>query len=114
MKVMIVPFLLALISSSVFGQGIEQKITQDTTARKCKLRYPAEAVKKGIHGTVEIKIFFDANCTIKDYKVVKSLGYGCDEAAVECLINVQEKVKRERQKCEDGYEMIYPFTFKLQ
>ncbi len=112
----IISLLIFSTGYNSFGQILESKTNkQDTTTiRKCKLRYPKDAKKNGVQGTVEIKIIFNSDCNIKEYKVVKSLGYGCDEAAIECLINVQEKIKKEKNsKCEEGYEIIFPFNFKL-
>ena len=111
-----VSILLLLISFSVRGQDAQREFnTQDTTARECKLKYPSKARKKGIQGTVEIRVTFDSKCTIKGYKVIKSLGYGCDEAAIECLINAQEKIRKEKNsECEDGFETVFPFNFKLE
>jgi TonB family protein len=105
---------LLLIVNLTFGQDTKSISAQDTTTKKCKLKYPSAARKNGIQGTVEIKVVFDSKCAIKEYKVIKSLGYGCDEAAIDCLINVQEKIKKEKQsKCEDGFEAVFPFNFKL-
>lgn len=115
MKTAIFIFFFFISISVLSQEGQRKSETQDTTAKKCKLKYPAAARKKGIQGTVEIKVIFDSKCSIKDYKIVKSLGYGCDEAAIDCLINVQEKIRKEKKsECEDGFEIVFPFNFKLE
>lgn len=107
--------ILLFIVNLAFGQNTSTVVSQDTTIKKCKLKYPSAARKNRIQGTVEIKVVFDSGCSIKEYKVIKSLGYGCDEAAIDCLINVQEKTKKEKKsKCEDGFEAVFPFNFKLE
>ncbi len=46
-----------------------------------KLVYPTEARKNKIQGVVEILAFIDNTGNVDSTKVIKGLGYGCDEAA---------------------------------
>lgn len=46
------------------------------------LRYPAEAFKKGIEGTVSIRYEIDYKGNVTDVEVLTSVGHGCDEEAV--------------------------------
>lgn len=47
--------------------------------------YPAEAKKKGIKGNVFVKFVVEKNGELSNLKIVKGLGYGCDEAVLTCL-----------------------------
>jgi len=49
------------------------------------LACPAEAKKKGIKGNVFVQFIVEKNGELSQIKVVKGLGYGCDEAVVNCL-----------------------------
>ena len=46
------------------------------------INYPKEAVQKGIAGKVFVQFIVDENGEIKDAKVVKGIGAGCDEEAL--------------------------------
>jgi protein TonB len=47
--------------------------------------YPEEARKNKIEGKVMVQFIINADGTCTDFKVVKGIGYGCDEAAVEAF-----------------------------
>jgi TonB family protein len=47
--------------------------------------YPEEARKNNIEGKVMIQFIINADGTPSDFKVIKGIGYGCDEAAVEAF-----------------------------
>jgi TonB family protein len=47
--------------------------------------YPVEARKNKIEGKVMIEFIINADGSCRDFKVVKGIGYGCDEAAVEAF-----------------------------
>lgn len=49
------------------------------------LRYPAAALENGVKGVVIVEFSVDKNGKLSDFKVVQSLGYGCDEEAVRLL-----------------------------
>lgn len=48
---------------------------------KQNLKYPPEAVEKGIEGTVSLKYTIDHKGNVSDAHVISGLGYGCDEEA---------------------------------
>lgn len=111
--------LLTISSFTAVGQnksGQEKTDISVDTAKlvSYKMKYPAEARRKGIQGTVEIKVTFDSECMIVKREIVKSVGYGCDEEALTALRNSEQRIKKIKgQKCNDGEEQIYPFHFKL-
>jgi TonB family protein len=49
------------------------------------LRYPEEAARNNIKGTVIIGFTISENGELMDFKVIQSLGYGCDEEAIRVL-----------------------------
>ena len=111
--------LVTILSFSAVGQTKSGQETTDSSPDTSKLvsykmKYPAEARRKGIQGTVEIKVTFDSECVIVKWEIVKSIGYGCDEEALTALKNSEQRIKNVKgQKCKDGEEQIYPFHFKL-
>lgn len=48
-------------------------------------KYPEEARKNGIEGKVVVQFIINEDGTCSDFEVVKGIGYGCDEAAVEAF-----------------------------
>lgn len=46
------------------------------------LRYPEDAFKKGVEGTVSIRYEIDYKGNVTDVEVLTSVGHGCDEEAV--------------------------------
>lgn len=49
------------------------------------LVYPEEALKNGIEGKVFVMAFINENGDVTDVKVLRSIGSGCDEAAVNAV-----------------------------
>jgi len=56
-----------------------------------ELRYPAEAKRFSISGDVITRFTVAADGELEDIKVVKGLGYGCDEEALRVMAVMQEK-----------------------
>jgi TonB family protein len=103
-----------VIGQSVTGQSAKDNSSDSTTLLTYEMKYPKEALRNRIQGTVEIKATFDAECNIVKKTIVKSLGYGCDEEALNALKNIEQRVKKIKgQKCNEGEEVTYPFHFKL-
>lgn len=51
------------------------------------LKYPEAAKEANINGKVFVSFIVDTNGKMTDFSIVKSLGHGCDEAAIEVLKN---------------------------
>lgn len=49
------------------------------------VRYPQEALKNNIKGKVKVEFSVKTDGSLDDYKVVKSLGYGCDEEVIRLI-----------------------------
>jgi len=50
-----------------------------------KLVYPEEAASKGIQGKVFLIAFIDEDGTVSDVRILRGLGNGCDEAAIQAV-----------------------------
>jgi len=49
------------------------------------LRYPEDAQKRGVEGTVKVQFTVDTEGNPTDFTIKKSLGYGCDEEAIRLI-----------------------------
>ena len=49
------------------------------------LRYPEEAEKAGKEGMVLLQVLLDAEGNVKDTRIIRGVGYGCDEEAVRAV-----------------------------
>lgn len=49
------------------------------------LRYPLGAANAGIHGIVVVEFDISAEGSPQNFRIVQSLGYGCDEEAIRLI-----------------------------
>lgn len=77
------------------------------------LVYPAEAKEKNIEGKVILKLKIDNKGNVVDVKVEKSLGYGCDEAAVYTMKKAKFSPAVLNGKNVES-EVLLPVMFKLE
>ena len=49
------------------------------------LKYPDEALEKQIEGVVYLSYLVDNDAKIEDIKIIKGLGFGCDEEAIRVI-----------------------------
>ncbi|MEO1653976.1 MAG: energy transducer TonB [Bacteroidota bacterium] len=54
---------------------------------KDNLQYPAKAKAAGVKGKVFISFVVNPDGSISDIKIIKGLGYGCDEEAIRLMKN---------------------------
>lgn len=52
---------------------------------KDKLIYPQQALDSAIEGKVTVEFIVNTSGTLKDFKIKKGLGYGCDEEAIRLI-----------------------------
>jgi len=77
------------------------------------IMYPKEAKKHKIQGRVEIQFVVDENGKVVDTKVLKGIGYGCDEEALR-VVNAMPKWKPAIQKGKPvRVRFVIPIRFKL-
>jgi TonB family protein len=49
------------------------------------LRYPEQALKNNVEGKVTVQFTVESNGKLSDFKVLKGLGYGCDEEVIRLI-----------------------------
>ncbi|MFI5159319.1 MAG: energy transducer TonB [Sphingobacteriales bacterium] len=52
---------------------------------KMRLRYPQKAIESNIEGTVEIGFTVQKDGSLSDFRILKGIGYGCDEQVINIL-----------------------------
>ncbi len=72
--------------------------------------FPELAYEYGVAGTVLLQFTFDGE--IKDLKVVKSLGAGCDEAAIKALENFPKFYQELGGENMKAIRIMVPFKFE--
>ena len=77
------------------------------------LKYPEEAIKNKIEGTVVIKYAIDYQGKVKDVKVIKGLGYGCDEEAIRVIKKLRFEIPKEPRKLRVLFHKENKLFFKL-
>jgi len=102
-----------------FGTNFKFSITTDSTQintpnqlvtyhTKCKIIYPEIALQNKIEGKVLVHYKLDKACEIDTLDIVKGLGYGLDEIAINCVLDyIESKIKN----CEEG-DMYFPINFR--
>ncbi len=69
------------------------------------LKYPDQALENNIEGRVTVEFTVQPSGQISDFKIVKGLGYGCDEEAIR-LIKQGPKWIPARQTTEAVSEQV--------
>ena len=75
--------------------------------------YPSKAVEKKVEGTVKIKALLDQYGDVLKTDVIKSIGYGCDEAA-NIAVYYTKFIPAVRKTDPVPCYVIFPVTFALQ
>ena len=78
------------------------------------LKYPSQAIRMGLEGRVYLQFVVERNGTISNVKVIRGIGGGCDEAAVEALKKcpIKWNPAKQRGKPVRTY-FTQPVTFTL-
>lgn len=80
-----------------------------------RLVYPQLAKEKGVEGTVIVLVDVDSTCSIINRRLVKTLGYGCDEAALKAIDQWEIKLKElYGSRCKSIKDEKIPIKFNLQ
>jgi protein TonB len=121
-------FLCLLFSAILFAQDKKQSSTKDTIyfvkleempepiggieAIQNKVIYPKEARDQGVQGKVYILAFINEKGIVDSTKIIKGIGGGCDEAAMNAIKQI--KFKPGRQKgIPMKAQVAIPIMFKL-
>jgi protein TonB len=67
-----------------------------------QLRYPADALAAGIEGRVIVECDINDEGVVVNTRIIKGLGYGCDEEAVRVVRLLRFRVRRSR-----GLRVLY-------
>lgn len=76
------------------------------------MKYPAPARRMGTEGKVFVEFVVNKNGEPVDFKVIRGIGYGCDEEAIRVLALTQWEPGKQRGK-PVHVRMILPIIFKL-
>lgn len=78
-----------------------------------RIVYPEIAKRAGVQGRVFVKAFVDENGNVVKVELLKGIGAGCDEAAMEAVKNTKFTPGRQRGKSVK-VQVSIPIVFKLQ
>lgn len=82
-------------------------------AIQSKIKYPEIAKRAGVEGKVYVLAFVDETGTVTDAKIIKGLGAGCDEEALNAVKQTKFKPGKQRGK-PVKVQVSIPILFKLQ
>ena len=82
-------------------EGIQQKIS-----------YPEIAKRAGIEGKVYVRAYVDENGNVVDAEIVKGIGAGCDEVALEAVLKTKFSPGKQRGK-PIKVQVTVPIHFRL-
>lgn len=82
------------------------------TALQSKVVYPGIAIRAGVQGKVLLQVIISKEGNPEDIKVVKGIGAGCDEAAIEALLNTKFLPGSQRGKTV-RVSIVVPISFVL-
>lgn len=79
-----------------------------------QIKYPTQAIENNVSGRVTLGFIVDKNGNIDEIKILKSVGYGCDEEAVRVVKNMPNwKPGKNNGKPVKVYFNL-PITFQVQ
>jgi protein TonB len=77
-----------------------------------KIIYPEIAKRAGVQGRVYVKAFVDETGAVQKAEVLKGIGAGCDEAAIDAVMKTRFKPGKQRGK-PVRVQVSIPILFKL-
>ncbi len=81
-------------------------------AIQSKIIYPELAKRTGIEGRVYVKAYIDSTGTVAKTEIIRGIGGGCDEAAINAVKNVKFIPGKKRGK-RMNVQVTVPILFKL-
>ena len=78
-----------------------------------KIIYPEIAKRAGVEGKVYVLAFVDESGKVTKAQVIKGIGAGCDEAALDAVLKTKFKPGKQRGK-PVKVQVSIPIIFKLQ
>jgi protein TonB len=77
-----------------------------------KIVYPEIAKRAGVQGRVYVKAFVDESGIVRKAEVIKGIGAGCDEAAIDAVLKTKFSPGKQRGK-PVRVQVSIPILFKL-
>jgi protein TonB len=77
------------------------------------IKYPREAIKNKISGTVYVQFVVEKDGSISDVKVVRGIGGGCDEEAVRVITKMPNWIPAKQKGIPVRFFYVIPITFVL-
>ncbi len=78
-----------------------------------RARYPDEAQAQGIEGVVKLSVVIEVDGKVSSVKVLKGLGYGLDQAAVEALKKFKFKPAMGSDDKPMKHTIVYSYVFEI-
>jgi protein TonB len=75
-------------------------------------QYPSQARIKKIEGRVFVEFIVNENGSLSDFKILRGIGYGCNEAAIEAITNAGNWVPGKQRGKFVRQSFIVPIIFK--
>jgi periplasmic protein TonB len=89
-----------------FGiEGLQQYL-------KKRVRYPKEAKKNQVTGTVYVGFVVDSTGVLRDFEVKQGLGSGCDEEAIRALKGTSPWLPGRKEGKPISMQYVVPVTFE--
>ena len=82
-------------------------------AIQSKIVYPEIAKRAGVQGRVFVKAYVDESGNVNKVELIRGIGAGCDEAAMEAVQSVKFKPGKQRGK-PVKVQVTVPVLFRLQ
>ena len=128
-QIFILPLMLFLfIAANVFGQEkdtseksndkylVKAEVMPEPvggiSAIQKKVIYPEIARKAGIEGKVYVQAFIDEKGDVIKTKILKGIGSGCDESALNAVKETKFTPAKQRNKLVKS-QVVVPILFKL-
>ncbi|HMN26315.1 MAG TPA: energy transducer TonB [Ignavibacteriaceae bacterium] len=121
-------FLCLLFSAILLAQDKKQSSTKDTIyfvkleempepiggleEIQRKVIYPPEAKEQGVQGKVYVLAYINEKGIVDSTKIIKGIGYGCDEAAKNAIKQTKFIPGKQRGK-PMKVQVAIPIMFKL-
>jgi len=77
-----------------------------------KINYPEIAIRAGVEGKVFVRAFVDESGSVIKAEVVKGIGAGCDEAAIDAVLQTKFSPGKQRGR-PIKVQITVPIVFKL-
>lgn len=75
--------------------------------------YPKEALENGIEGTVYVAFDIDSTCAIVNVRILRGIGYGCDEQALEVIQKAKGELLKENLEECTRLDVRIPIHFQM-